>query len=56
MFLIRHKMNDPFGDDCDCDNMFSSDSHFLTSYDATIALQNEKDSGDILALYKQMKL
>lgn len=49
-------MNNLFDDDCECDNMYSSDSHYLTGYDATMSLQNEKDSGDILALYKQMKL
>jgi hypothetical protein len=49
--ILYIKMNDPFND-CDCDNMHSSDSHYLTGYDATVSLQDERDAGDILALYK----
>jgi len=45
--------NDPFKpDDCDCDNNFSSDAHYLTAYDAQVEIDKEKDSADILALYR----
>ena len=43
-------------DNCDCDNMYSSDAHYLTAFDASESLQKERDAGDVLALYRQMKL
>ena len=45
--------NDPFKDiNCECNNNYSSDSHFLMAYDCAKDLEQEKDSADILSLYK----
>jgi hypothetical protein len=46
-------MSDLFDDDnCTCDNMYSSDSHFLLQQDLQNQIDQEKDSADILSLYK----
>jgi hypothetical protein len=45
-------MNDPFFEECECDNNFSSDTHWLTAYDTQQQLDKEADAASILTLYK----
>lgn len=55
MILYRLEMHkylsiQPCEDDCELPGFTSS--NFLTTYDATAAVQKEKESADILTLYK----